>query len=67
MFCEHKRLKSVNCVIYCADCGKMVEPPAQTAQAVIDAEPVKSAGGRKIGFEAEKKTAPRRRKRGGSE
>lgn len=21
MSCEHKRLKSVNCVLYCADCG----------------------------------------------
>ena len=21
MSCEHKRLKSVNCVIYCAECG----------------------------------------------
>ena len=22
MGCEHKRLKSVNCVIFCADCGE---------------------------------------------
>ena len=22
MSCEHKRLKSVNCVIYCAECGE---------------------------------------------
>ena len=22
MSCEHKRIKSVNCVIYCADCGE---------------------------------------------
>ena len=28
MACEHKRLKSVNCVIMCADCGAKVEPPA---------------------------------------
>lgn len=28
MACEHKRLKSVNCVIMCADCGAKVDPPA---------------------------------------
>lgn len=22
MSCEHKRIKSVNCVIYCAECGE---------------------------------------------
>ena len=25
MTCEHKRLKCVNCVLYCADCGAKVE------------------------------------------
>lgn len=25
MACEHKRLKSVNCVLYCMDCGAKVE------------------------------------------
>lgn len=25
MACEHKRLKSVNCVIMCADCGAVME------------------------------------------
>lgn len=25
MNCEHKRLKSVNCVLYCADCGAKIE------------------------------------------
>ena len=29
MACEHKRLKSVNCVIMCADCGAVL--PAQYA------------------------------------
>ena len=24
MSCEHKRLKSVNCVISCADCGEIL-------------------------------------------
>ena len=28
MACEHKRLKSVNCVIMCADCGAKVDLPA---------------------------------------
>ena len=28
MSCEHKRLKSVNCVLYCADCGARVDKPA---------------------------------------
>jgi hypothetical protein len=23
--CEHKRLKSVNCVLYCMDCGEKIE------------------------------------------
>ena len=25
MSCEHKRLKSVNCVLFCADCGAKIE------------------------------------------
>lgn len=29
MACEHKRLKCVNCVIMCADCGAVL--PAQCA------------------------------------
>ena len=28
MACEHKRLKSVNCVIMCADCGKVLDSEA---------------------------------------
>ena len=28
MDCEHKRVKSVNCVIYCMDCGKVI--PVET-------------------------------------
>lgn len=28
MSCEHKRLKSVNCVLYCADCGARIEEKA---------------------------------------
>ena len=31
MACEHKRLKSVNCVIMCADCGAVVPVPVQGA------------------------------------
>ena len=25
MACEHKRLKSVNCVLYCMDCGAKLD------------------------------------------
>lgn len=25
MGCEHKRVKSVNCVIFCMDCGEKLE------------------------------------------
>ena len=25
MVCEHKRVKSVNCVIFCMDCGARVD------------------------------------------
>ena len=25
MSCEHKRLKSVDCVLFCADCGARIE------------------------------------------
>lgn len=91
MFCEHKRLKSVNCVLYCADCGARLntvedstimgetrevvvgvedearEPERVDTSAQADAERVTSASGRKIGFETEKKTAPKRRKKGGNE
>ena len=31
MACEHRRLKSVNCVIMCADCGAVVETPKPKA------------------------------------
>ena len=27
MGCEHKRVKSVNCVLYCMDCGAKVDAP----------------------------------------
>ena len=29
MACEHKRIKSVNCVIFCADCGEKLEKPPE--------------------------------------
>lgn len=33
MACEHKRVKSVNCVLYCMDCGakldKLPEPATE--------------------------------------
>ena len=36
MACEHKRVKSVNCVLYCMDCGARVdgERPLPSAQAL---------------------------------
>lgn len=50
MKCEHKRLKSVNCVISCADCGEILpidylvgreKIAAQKAEEEKPAEPVK--------------------------
>lgn len=32
MACEHKHVKSVNCVLYCMDCGAKVEAPIQTTE-----------------------------------
>ena len=26
MACEHKRIQSVNCVLYCLDCGAQLPP-----------------------------------------
>ena len=28
MACEHKRVKCVNCVFICMDCGAKLDPPA---------------------------------------
>ena len=30
--CEHKRIKSVNCVIYCTECGEKLDKPPEVAQ-----------------------------------
>lgn len=27
MACEHKRIMSRNCVLYCMDCGAKIDPP----------------------------------------
>ena len=27
MACQHRRIKSVNCILYCMDCGAMIDPP----------------------------------------
>ena len=50
MACEHKNIKSVNCVLYCIDCG--VQLPAefnQPKQEEVKAEtkPKKKKGGAK--------------------
>lgn len=31
MACEHKRVKSVNCVLYCMDCGAKLDKPTEPA------------------------------------
>ena len=31
MACEHKRLKSVNCVLYCMDCGTRLDKAPEPA------------------------------------
>lgn len=31
MSCEHKRIKSVNCVLICCDCGAVLPPETLTA------------------------------------
>lgn len=38
MSCEHKRLKSVNCVIYCADCGKILPVDYLVGKSRIEAQ-----------------------------
>lgn len=38
MGCEHKRVKSVNCVIFCMDCGAKLDKPPEPA---TEKKPVK--------------------------
>lgn len=65
MACDHKRVKSVNCVLYCMDCGAKVDaqnaekPREAAAGAATDG--FERPSGRKIGFEAEK---PKRTRKG---
>lgn len=66
MSCEHKRIMSRNCVLYCADCGAML--PAQCAaggEPEMAEPPTRSASGSRIGVDAEKK--PRRARGKGKE
>lgn len=56
MACEHKRIMSRNCELYCLDCGAKVDAPKPKDERVI------SASGRKIGFESE--TKPKRGRKG---
>lgn len=40
--CEHKRIKSVNCVIFCEDCGaKLDKPPEPATEKKPEKKPVK--------------------------
>lgn len=32
MGCEHKRVKSVNCVIFCMDCGAKLDKPLEPGE-----------------------------------
>ena len=56
MSCQHKRIKSVNCVISCADCGEILpidylvakdRIKVQDAEKPVE-EPVKKAGRKKV-------------------
>lgn len=56
MKCEHKRIKSVNCVISCADCGEILpidylvakdRIKEQNAEIAAE-EPVKKTGRKKV-------------------
>lgn len=59
MSCEHKRIKSVNCVIYCAECGeklpvdylvgksRIAEQKAAETQAEAQEKPTKKTTSRK--------------------
>lgn len=62
MACEHKRIMSRNCVLYCADCGAMLPAQSAAGEPEMLEPPTKSASGRRIGFDAEKK--PRRGRKG---
>lgn len=67
MECEHKRIKSVNCELFCMDCGARIDPPTVekppegATEAATDG--FERPSGRKIGFDAEK---PKRRTRKGA-
>ena len=56
MYCEHKRLKSVNCVIMCADCGAVVTQRDSRTGRVKEAAPPGAEGAEP------KKRAARRKK-----
>lgn len=62
MACEHKHLKCVNCEFICADCGAMLPMQSASGEPEMLEPPTKSASGRRIGFDAEKK--PHRTRKG---
>ena len=53
MACEHKRIMSRHCVLYCADCGAVIDPPKAekplegAAEAVTEAKEKKPRRTRK--------------------
>ena len=52
--CEHKRIKSVNCVLFCMDCGAQLPEGFQTAQKQGKNEP---EGEKPVKSQAKKRTA----------
>ena len=44
MACDHKRVKSVNCVLYCMDCGAKLDKPPEPA---TEKKPVKKPAKKK--------------------
>lgn len=44
MACDHKRVKSVNCVLYCMDCGAKVDAPKPGEKKPVKRTAKKKAG-----------------------
>ena len=66
MACEHKRIMSRNCVLYCADCGAVIDPPKAekplegAAEAVTEAKEKKPLEGAAEAVTEAKEKKPRR-------
>lgn len=60
MGCTHPRIKSVNCVIYCAECGEKL--PAGFVPGKHSPEPVEAAESPENAVKTEAKKTTRRKK-----